>query len=95
MGSEETAESESRVDRMSRLSAPPEICVRRLESRHGLTVTPPARPHSTVQGWVACSVEFLSGNACTVLARCTRLALSMDLKDPERSACEVRAVPSP
>ena len=33
VGSEETAESESRVDRMSRLSAPPEICVRRLESR--------------------------------------------------------------
>ena len=48
-----------------------------------------------LQGWVACSVRFLSGNACTVLARCTRLALSMDLKDPERSACEVRAVPSP
>ena len=48
-----------------------------------------------VQGWVAHRVSFWSGNACTALARCTGLALSMDLKDPERSACEVRGIPSP
>ena len=48
-----------------------------------------------LQGWVAHRVSFWSGNACTALARCTRLALSMDLKDPERSACEVRGIPSP
>ena len=48
-----------------------------------------------IQGWALHRVSFCSGNACTVLARCTRLALSMDLKDPERSACEVRAIPSP
>ena len=48
-----------------------------------------------VQGWAASSVSFWSGNACTALARCTRLALSMDLKDPERSAREARAIPSP
>ena len=48
---------------------------------------------SIVQGWAACSVRFWSGNACTDLARCTRLALSVDLKDPERSAREPRAIP--
>ena len=47
-----------------------------------------------LQGWALSSVTFWSGYAPTARSRYTTLAISIDLKDPERSVRAVRPVPS-